>query len=291
MNLLYITFGKEPSIYLQASFSIYSFLAQPQGVQSVNIITDSANHYQHLAPHVNIILMTEKELNAWKGEHQFFWRIKLKAIEKICQLYPNQPVMYVDCDTYLFGDISILQNSLKAGIALMHDNEGYLSARKNKTQQNMWKQIAGKTFGAIAMLPTHNMWNAGLVATPNTQNAADAALAITICDEMCRAGITRYFIEQYALALSLDKYYGIKEAKSEIVHYWSAKEIWNKQLGDFFMRAYFAQWKEAEIIEAMRNFDTSKLPAFQRVKNTNQRLKNVVDKWFPNKNIEYLRRK
>jgi hypothetical protein len=288
MNLLYITFGKEPSIYLQASFSIYSFLAQAQPVHSINIITDKEDYYRHLAPHVNIILMTETELAAWKGEYRFFWRIKIKALEKLCHLYPGAPVMYVDCDTFLYGDIAVLQDSLQKGVALMHENEGFLSERKNKTQKNMWRQIANKTFGNIIMQPTHNMWNAGLVATPNTHNGKDCELALTICDEMCKQGITKYFIEQYSLSLAFEKYYALAEAKSVIVHYWSAKEIWNKYIGDFFMRAYFGQWDYEKIIEELRFFDTTQLPAFQKVKNTNLRLKKIVDKIFPNRNHEYL---
>ena len=288
MNLLYITFGNEPSIYLQASFSVYSFLAQSQAVHSINIITDKEHYYRHLAPHVNIIAITETELTEWKGDYQFFWRIKIKALEKLCHLYPGQPVMYIDCDTFLYGDAAVLQHSLQNGVALMHENEGFLSGRKNKTQKNMWRQIADKTFGNIAMQAGHNMWNAGVVATPNTQNVKDCELALTICDEMCSQGITPYFIEQFSLSLALEKYYSLQEVKSAIVHYWSAKEIWNKHISNFFMEAYFGQWQYEKIIMQISNFDTSKLPVFQRVKNTNQRLKAIIDNVFPNKNLQYL---
>ena len=76
MNLLYITFGNDPSIHLQAAFSIYSFLAQPGAVDSINIITDNKDFYNHLPSGVKIINVTQNELTEWKGEHQFFWRIK-----------------------------------------------------------------------------------------------------------------------------------------------------------------------------------------------------------------------
>ncbi len=291
MNLLYITFGNNPSIYLQASFSIYSFLAQPRAIHTINIITDKEDYYKHLAPHINVILVTEADLLAWKGEYQFFWRIKIKAIEKICHLYPGQPVLYLDCDSFLYGDATALKNSLQNGTAFMHENEGALSARKNKTQKNMWKQIAHQSFAGIAMQPTHCMWNAGLVATPNMQQGKDCELALAICDEMCKRGITRYFIEQYSLSLALEKYYNLQEAKSKIVHYWSAKDIWDKAINDFFIKAYFAQWNYEKIIEEIQLLDMANLPVFQRIKNTNLRLKKIVDKIFPNKNHEYLHQK
>ncbi len=291
MNLLYLTFGNDPAIYLQASFSIYSFLAQGKAVHSINVFTDKEEYYRHLAPQVNVILLSDDDLTTWKGEYDFFWRIKIKAIEKICHLYPEQPVLYLDCDTFLSGDFAALQISLQNGTAIMHENEGFLSERKNKTQKNMWRQMANKSFGNIDMHANHYMWNAGVVALPNTLHGKDCELALTICDEMCANGITKYFIEQYAFSLALEKCYGITEAKSEIVHYWSAKNIWNERITDFFMQAYFAQWDHEKILTQIRMFDIINIPIYQKVKTTNVRLKGMIDKLFPPKDIQYISRK
>jgi len=291
MNLLYLTFGKIPTIHLQTAFSAYSFLAQKEAVDTVNIITDNIGFYQHLQPHVNIIEVTPDELTVWKGEHQFFWRIKIKAIEKACQLYPGESVLYLDTDTYLFGDAAKVNEQLRRGKAFMHEDEGALSAKTTKTQKNMWRQITGKTFGNLLMQPTDHMWNAGVVGTPNTQNGADCRLALAICDEMCRQGVTRYFIEQYSLSIALENIYGLVEAKTSIAHYWSTKEIWTGRIHDFFIEAYFAGWSCETILNKMQNFDTSALPIYQKVKTTNVRLKDWVDKTFGNRNLEYLPKK
>jgi hypothetical protein len=288
MNLLYISFGNNAAIHLQTAFSIYSFLTQNDSINSINIVTDDAAFYQHLNSQVNIIQVTQNDLTEWKGPHQFFWRIKLKAIEKICQLYPNDPVLYIDCDTYLYGHLDGLKNKLLNGIALLHENEGELSGKKNKTQKRMWQQVKGKLFCNIAMQASDCMWNSGVIGIPNTKNGRDCELILAICDEMCSKNITRYFIEQYSLSLALEKTYGLAEAKSAIVHYWSTKDIWDKQITNFFMRAYFADWSYEKILEEMRSFDTTNLPFFQRVKNTNIRLKALIDKTFPNKELKYL---
>ena len=134
MNLLYLTFGNIPTIHLQTAFSAYSFLNQQQAVDSLNIITDNVDFYKHLSPYVNIIGVTQNELTEWKGEHQFFWRIKIKAIEKICHLYPGEAVLYLDTDTFLFGDANLINQGLASGRAYMHDNEGTLSSKTTKTQ-------------------------------------------------------------------------------------------------------------------------------------------------------------
>lgn len=290
MNLLYITFGKNTAVHMQAAFSIYSFLARFYQYNSVNIITDNKLYYQHLADKVNIIEMTEAELEAWKGEYQFFWRIKIKAIEKICSLYPNEPVLYLDTDTFLWGDISPIQQGLANGKAFMHENEGVLSGKQSKTEMNMWQQIAGKNFGGIEMKPSECMWNAGLVFTPNKQGGKDCELALMICDEMCRAGVTKRLIEQFSLSVALNQLYGLSEAKPLIAHYWSVKDPWNKAIADFFLEAYFAKWSSAQIIEQMQHFDTNLLPVYQRTRNTNLRLSGMINKMFPPKDVQYLKR-
>ena len=288
MNLLYLTFGNNPTIHSQTAFSVYSFLSQPAAVGSVNIITDNTSFYQHLLPHANLIQVTKDELEEWKGKHSFFWRIKIKAIERICKLYPGEPVLYLDTDTCLLGDAEKIKNDFYNGRAFMHDDEGYLSAKTTKTQKNMWRQIAGKTFGNLQMQPVDHMWNAGVVGTPNTEDGADCKLALAICDEMCGEGVTRYFIEQYALSLSLEKTYGLLEAKTEIVHYWSAKELWTGKIDDFFLEAYFAKWDVEKILANMKQLDLSGLPVYQKVKSTNVRLKGLVDKFFPNSNKVFM---
>src|ERR1700712_98113 len=114
MNLLYITFGDDLGIHLQAAFSICSFLSKSNNdINSINMITDKPFFYNHLKEKVNVISITQQELEDWKGEHQFFWRIKIKAIEKICKMYPNSPVMYLDTDTFLFGDWAKLKKGLE----------------------------------------------------------------------------------------------------------------------------------------------------------------------------------
>lgn len=133
MNLLYITFGEKPEIHLQAAFSIYSFLAQSSQVNTINLITDNPDFYKHLEEQVNIILVTQEELIAWQGEYQFFWRVKIKAIEKLCTLYPGEPIMYLDTDTYVCGTLISIKRNLIAGSAFMHENEGFLSCKKSKT--------------------------------------------------------------------------------------------------------------------------------------------------------------
>ena len=141
------------------------------------------------------------------------------------------------------------------------------------------------------MQSTDCMWNAGVVAIPNTQDGKDCELALAICDEMCNNGVTKRLIEQYALSIALQKKYGLAEAKTEIAHYWSTKELWNRYINNFFIQAYFSQWNYEKIIAQIEIFDITKIPVFQKTKSTNLRLKGIVDKVFPPRNQLYLYKK
>ncbi len=283
MNLLYVTFGKKQSIHTQAAFSIYSFLANCNKLSTINIVTDNADNYTHFGKTVNLISVTDKDLIDWQGDVQFFWRIKIKALEMLCNLYPNEPIVYVDTDTYLFKNDTFFNSTLTTNIAIMHENEGIMANEKSGFKKKMWNQIKNKTFGDLKMKGTHSMWNAGVVATPNTKNAAECSLALAICDDMCKQGITRRLIEQYALSLSLQHIYGIEEAKSNVLHYWSAKDVWDVTISNFFNEAYCKNWTYDTIIEKVKTFDYNALPIYKRVRNTNLRLKKVVDNLFPTK--------
>ncbi len=290
MNLLYLTFGNNPSIHLQAAFSIYSFLTNPKFLHSINVITDDEGSYVHLGSSVNIIKVSSDELAEWKGEHDFFWRIKIKAIEKVAHLYPNEPLIYLDTDTFLLANLSEVEESLINGQALMHENEGALSRKKSKTEKRMWRQVVGKSFGNTTMQPTDCMWNAGVVGIPNSQNGKEVELALAICDDMCKQGVTKRLIEQYALSLALEKTYGLAEAKAQIAHYWSNKEIWNRQIGYFFIQAFLAQWSYEKIVSQMSMVNTAMVPIV-RIKTTNERLKEIIDKAFPPKDAQFVYKK
>lgn len=291
MNILYIAFGDDTLIHAQFSFSIYSFVNQYPLVNSINIITDNEAYYNHLKPLVNIITITADNLKEWKGKHNYLWRIKIKAIEKIALLYPNQQIVYLDADTFLYNDLQAMKNNLNKGLAVMHEEEGFLSKKKTKTQRIMWQQINGKTLGTVVMQPTDIMWNAGVIAFPNTSNCNEVKLALAICDDMCEVVPVKHFVEQYAFSIALQKTYGLTAAKDCIAHYWGTKNTWNKLINKFFLEAYFCQWNQQTIAQKISEIDKTAVPVYEKIKNTGVRLKALIDNLFPIKQLTYLQKK
>lgn len=288
MNLFYIIFGHNIHNHQQALFSIYTFLLQRKYIKTISVITDQPTMYTRLADEIEVISITPQELLAWQGEHQFFWRIKIKAIEMMCAMYPGEPVMYLDTDTLLFNDIASLTNTLQNNAAAMHLDEGDLSKAKSKTERKMWRQVGNKPWGNVSIDAKHHMWNAGVVALPNTKNGQEVQTALQICDAMCAAGVTRRLIEQYALSVSLQHYYLLQPAAGYIAHYWSNKGGWNQYISNFFITAFCQDLSHAAIMSRLEQADFKNIPLQVKVKNTKMRVQRLIEKVWPDKNLEYL---
>lgn len=288
MNLLYLTFGENINNHIQAHFSILSFLTYRQKINSINVITDRPDLYEDIKPYINVIKVDEKILNEWKGEYNFFWRIKIKAIEMLCATHKDQPVVYLDADTFLYTKIDLLEKTLLQGAAVMHEDEGKLSELKGKTPGKMWGVVKNKTYGGVTILPTYSMWNAGVVGTPNKKNNEECLLALAICDEMCRQGVTPRLIEQFALSVALAETYGLQAADNTIAHYWSNKDEWNNLIKDILISAQFRSHSIEKIIETITEIDFSKVAVKAKHRSTNSRLKSLVEKAYPSKSIAFV---
>jgi len=139
MNIIYLVFGEELSNHLQANFSILSMLTQEKTIDSINVVTDQPNFYNHLSGYVKTFEIDHKTLVEWKGEYDFFWRAKIKAIELITRTYKNENLLYLDSDTFLFGDLKQIKDKLNDGFSFMHLSEGKLSQLGSKEEKLLWR--------------------------------------------------------------------------------------------------------------------------------------------------------
>jgi hypothetical protein len=288
MNILFIVFGKDTQHYLQSNFSIYTFLAQKKETTTINIITDRPEMYSSIANEVNLITIEESILKEWRGEFDFFWRIKIKAIQHLWEKFKNQHILYLDSDTFLFGDFSVLLNQLDNGNAFMHLCEGEWKTLKSKTEKKMWRQINNHTYGGITITAKYPMWNAGAIGIPSTHGAAIIEKTLQICDDMLRADVTRRLIEQYAFSAALANTTKLIEAQNQIGHYWSNKEDWNKFITTFFIEHTLQHHTKEEILASVKNTDFKKIPVYVDKPNTNGRLKKKIDSFFPNRKEVFI---
>ena len=290
MHLLFLTFGNQLQNHIQGAFCMYSFLRQQRHIDSINIITDAPAFYNHLSSVVNILPVDAATINEWKGPHDYFWRVKIKAIQKLASRHPDDAILYLDTDTFLYTDIAPLKKTLQSGQALMHEDEGALSTATTKRAKLMWQAIRGKQFGGITMKPTDHMWNAGVIATPNTQQGKEFDMALEICDGICAAGVNNHTIEQYSMTLSLNHHYTLAPAESMIAHYWSNKEEWNQFIMAWLTEHHCKRTSYEAMVADFNQLDLTKVPIMKKRRSTAIKLHNWVDKQFAPRDVTYVHR-
>lgn len=289
MNLVYLVFGEELSNYVQANFSILSMCTQKEEIDSINIVTDNPKLYNHLSGVVNVVKIEQNDLREWKGKNDFFWRVKIKAIELIINTYKNQDLLYLDSDTFLYGDLKFINQKLKNGFSFMHLNEGKLSQLNSKTEKNMWRQTYNKTFGPVKINQNHCMWNAGVIGIPGGRSDELIEATLDICDAMLEQNVTRRLIEQLAFSLALSEFSELIPAEDHIGHYWGNKEQWNNFITNIFLCSYFSNQPLEVQIESIKAIDYTKIPINVKIPNTRNRLYNLVTKIFPDRDRKYLK--
>jgi hypothetical protein len=288
MNLLYITFGPRLEIHHQAAFSMLSFLAQKDHVNSITLITDAPEFYGHVRDHIELIAITPDTLKEWRGPHDFFWRIKIKALEHLALKLGEKPIVYLDTDTFLFGDGAVMARRL-ASQAFMHENEGELATLKTKTERRMSAQIVGKAFGGVTIRGNHAMWNAGVVAVPGAHNLKTIHMALSICDDMCAADVERRLVEQFALSVALAENYSLHAGAEFIGHYWGNKAGWNEVITKFFLENYLRNSPLEKELEALRAFDVFSEPVRTRRSSVHARWIRMVNEFYPPKGVVYVK--
>jgi len=288
MNLLYITFGPRLEIHHQAAFSMLSFLTQKDHIHSITLITDAPEFYGHVREHVELIAITPDTLKEWRGPHDFFWRIKIKALEYLALKLGEKPIVYLDTDTFLFGDGAAMAKRLTTE-AFMHENEGALATLKTKTERRMSAQIVGEVFGGVTIRGDHAMWNAGVVAVPGAKNVKAIQLALAICDDMCAADVERRLVEQFALSVALAESYPLHAGADFIGHYWGNKAGWNEVITKFFLENYLRNSSREKELEALRAFDFLGEPLRTRRSSAHARWVRLVDGFYPPKGVVYVK--
>lgn len=287
MHLVYLVFGTNVRNHFQANFSMLSFLRQPAALDGITVVTDATGFYRHLADHVSVMPVNEAQLRDWKGEFDFFWRIKIKALETVARQRPGVALLYVDSDTFMHANLPEMQARLAAGEAFMHEREGALSELRSKTERRMWEQVSQKTFAGVRLNEQHAMWNAGVVAIPAAKAAEALALALRLCDDFSRQQVTPRLIEQFALSVALAETYPLHAARAYIGHYWSTKDEWNEHIAAFLLESHLQNRSVAEEIEAINAFNFQVAPVKKRMKSTRWRLVHLVDRIFPPKEVVY----
>lgn len=287
MNIVYLVFGNNINHYQQLYFSIYTCWAYKNTEDRIIVIAENPSLFNSLKDYIEVIPISRDIIKEWEGKYQFFWRVKIKALQLIAEKYPLDSILYLDGDTFFYKNMEPLRDGLKNGQNYMHEEEGKLSALFSKTEKLMWRQMKGKTYHHIKIDENAAMWNAGLIGISN-KHFDCLELTLGINDAMCADNVTRRLIEQFAFSLGLNKYSMLQPANHIVGHYWGNKTQWNKIIDHFLKESFMKNYSFEQIIEHVKAMDLTSNPIRVRESNTQRKLKMFIDQFFKNKKSVYI---
>lgn len=289
MNIVYLVFGDKIDHYQQVYFSIYTAMARKSSDDRILVIAENPELFNSIGERIEIIPIDRKKITEWEGEHKFFWRVKIKALEHVAEKYPDEDLLYLDGDTFFYENADELRAKLESGQNFMHLEEGKLAKLKSKTERKMWTQMQGKTYAGIKIDTNAAMWNAGLIGI--SKNHFDCLqLTLAINDAMCADGVTRRLIEQFAFSLGLDAYSKLKPADHIVGHYWGNKNEWNSLINGFLKESFMKNYSFEQIIGKVREMDLTKIPIRVRQSNTHKKLTKFISSFYKDLKPVYIRK-
>ena len=289
MNIVYLVFGTKIENYQQAYFSIFTALLHKNDDDKIIVITDDSTLFGFFEGKIETIVINQDTIRDWEGPHQFFWRVKIKALQLVAQKYPQDSILYLDSDTFFYKNTEVLLTALQNGNQFMHLNEGKLSQLSSKTEKLMWKQMKGKSYGNIIINENVAMWNAGLIGV-SQKHFECLELTLQINDAMCADGVTRRLIEQFAFSLGLNQYSELQPADHIVGHYWGNKKQWNDTISLFLRECFMKKYHFDAVVERIKDMELSKIPIRIKESSTQRKLKNLIDKFYTNQRPVYIKK-
>jgi hypothetical protein len=280
VEFIFLAFGEKTQYHSQLVYSMTSIAAHMPTDRDYNftIVTDRAEFYQWLGDRFNVVGVDSNKLQHWRGDVDFFWRIKIKAILSIAESKPECHCVYLDTDTIADKSLDKMMEELDSGNNLMHIREFDFHAPLGRTGKKMQSHGIGKSYGEFDMTLDSAMWNAGVVAVSKLRDPSKVlSSALVACDAMCKDGMERRLVEQFSLSLALQST-SICEAKHWIRHYWGNKPQWDALISSFFAKVLL-QGQNFE--QAVEMFKTQKHDIADVIKDTKvQKFRNSVVKRY-----------
>ena len=287
MKIFYIIFGENLGNHIEAYLSMTSFRRQLGEGDEVCVVTTHPEYYNNID--VTVIPISNEQISEWESPHHYFWRVKIKAVEYMHQRYPNDHIIYLDTDTFLFGDLNALRSRLNEGKSFMHLREGGPETYTGNGRK-MWNMAKGKTFAGITLSESHAMWNAGVIGLPASKLEVVTKTALTICDGILDLLGSTHVIEQYSFSVALQELTDMTEAQHFIAHYWGNKPEWEQWMNNLIVKAYMTKTSVDDVLMQMPLEELCRVaPVYVRTPSTQKRLVKLVQKLFPQANHSYAK--
>lgn len=207
----------------QALYLAWSALAWGEGTDlAVHVYTDAPALYAPIADRIEVRAMSREDIRRWRGPQDFTHRLKALLVQDMVRRFPSDTLLYLDADTYLVKPPAGVLARIGPGRSVMHAREKRLDTPGDYHMQNFSRRLRRLSFRGAPIDVERWMWNAGAIGIdPATFPAVDDWVAFI--DEVWPR-YRRGLIEQYGIAMFLQRAGEVSPCEDEVVHYWYQKE-------------------------------------------------------------------
>lgn len=263
-RIVYQSYGSN-SIYTQTLFSIFTlkyFLDEGGSDLPYQIIvyTDNAEVFSKYKIDTSII--SQQEIQEWKGKYNFIHRVKIKIIEDVIKKY-SDTIIYIDSDTYFLKSPIELFNSISTSNSLMLTNEGEISKTNHRL---LYKFLSKNNFDVKNR--TLFMWNAGLIGI-HKSNLHLIKQILELTDDIYEK-FYRHIVEQFSFSYLLQINTRIISCDDYLYHYCGDKDLVLEIISQFL--------ETQELLPIMNVYKNSvELEPFKKI---NKREKTIYEKFI-----------
>lgn len=288
LQVVFLAFGTRTDIYKQIYFCLRSF--QKYGYKDItfNMVTDNPGMFTRLEEQVSVHVINNETMESWRGQHDFMWRIKMKAIELIVDKFPLSHVLYFDSDTILEASPNHLLELLDNGYSLMHEEEEVIAQSTRSGSKGLTKTLNGFSWEGFEFQPNTKMHNAGVIGLPANKAKELITQSIGLCDALCSTNSIDTYLEQLAFSMVLSSSEHFKNTDQLVIHYWGNKPEWDKTIDQFFVESYFQNLSLENELARFKTLNLKKIPIRSREKMGSQRLKNLATRLYPRKKESFF---
>lgn len=228
-QLIYLAFGAE-TYQREAVFSIVSALSHvPTGqtpMFAIQVFTDAPALYAKLPVTTHVINPD------WSGPHDYHFRIKHVALQKI--LEEHDKAILIDTDTFFRSSAENLFQRVTAGSLLCNAIGAPLSQTKS-LNNDLLTSLKNLGLAVPELLQT----NSGVIGLCNTDKAL-LDRSIQLMDELRPLAPELYTLEELCLALAAHKHLKLCECTDIIHHYWSRKAQFRAKINAWYQKYHHA---------------------------------------------------
>jgi hypothetical protein len=219
------------SCRVQALYAAWSVLAHGEGLPlTVHVYTDDPAFFAPLAAAgVELRMLSAEDIRRWKGPCRFVHRVKIEMIREMAALHPEDRLLYLDADVFAVAPLAAVFSRIGPGAAVMHEREYSVATRDTDQIRRFRRGLGRLAFRGAPVDLQGDMWNAGAVGVDPAQfPLLDRWLEFV---DTLYPRYSRGIVEQYGIALLLQRATTLTPCTDEVFHYWFQKDEYVEAIG------------------------------------------------------------